>query len=80
MFVNADKTKYKKYHEQLIEIVKLGGIISYQNTLCSSSVASEEEVTDEAIVDFNNSLASDERIEISQLPIGDGLTLCMRMI
>ncbi|KAL8157638.1 putative caffeoyl-CoA O-methyltransferase At1g67980 [Apium graveolens] len=94
VFVNADMPNYKKYHEQVIEMVKLGGIIAYQNTLCYGAIATEEEVKDvpcnnghegfsvirEAIDDFNNSLASDHRIEISQLSIGNGVTLCMRML
>ncbi|KAK1387089.1 Caffeoyl-CoA O-methyltransferase [Heracleum sosnowskyi] len=93
VFVNADKPNYKKYHEQLIEMVKLGGIIAYQNTLCYGIVTGEEvkdvpcyfshdgfNVIGEATVDFNSSLASDPRIEISQLSIGNGVTLCMRMI
>lgn len=94
VFVNADKPNYKKYHEQVIEMVKLGGIIAYQNTLCYGAVATEEDVKDvpcsisheglsvirKAMVDFNSSLASDPRIEIFQLSIGKGVTLCMRMI
>lgn len=94
MFVNADIPNYKKYHEQVIEMVKLGGIVAYQNTLCYGAVATEDQVTDvpcykshegfgvmkEAIDDFNRSLASDHRIEISQLSIGNGVTLYMRML
>lgn len=68
--------------------------MAYDNTLWYGSVANEEaEIEDmegtglerfvanqKAMVDLNNSLASDPRIEISQIPIGDGVTLCRRII
>ncbi|KAL0324841.1 UNVERIFIED_CONTAM: Flavonoid 3',5'-methyltransferase, partial [Sesamum radiatum] len=42
-FVDADKENYIKYHEQLLKLVKVGGIIGYDNTLWSGTVALAEE-------------------------------------
>ncbi|KAG2706636.1 hypothetical protein I3760_05G112800 [Carya illinoinensis] len=64
-FVDADKEDYIKYHELLLKLVKIGGIIAYDNTLWFGSV--------------NNFLATDSRIESSLVSIGDGLTLCRRL-
>ncbi|XP_052204821.1 caffeoyl-CoA O-methyltransferase-like isoform X6 [Diospyros lotus] len=86
-FVDADKSNYIQYHEKLIELVKVGGIIAYDNTLWYSSVASEEEEVPEhlrdsrrAIIELNNQLALDPRVEIAQISIGDGVTLCRRAV
>ncbi|XP_052206042.1 caffeoyl-CoA O-methyltransferase-like isoform X2 [Diospyros lotus] len=86
VFVDADKDNYIHYHEKLIELVKIGGVIAYDNTLWYSTVGSEEEEVPEhlranrkAIMDLNHRLAHDHRIEIAQISIADGLTLCRRV-
>ncbi|XP_052204822.1 putative caffeoyl-CoA O-methyltransferase At1g67980 isoform X7 [Diospyros lotus] len=87
VFVDADKDNYINYHEKAIQMVKIGGVIAYDNTLWFSTVASEEEDVPEffrpyrkAIIDLNKRLASDHRVEIVQISIGDGVTLCRRII
>ncbi|XP_021909998.1 putative caffeoyl-CoA O-methyltransferase At1g67980 [Carica papaya] len=86
VFVDADKVSYTKYHEKLIELVKIGGLIAYDNTLWFGFVAEEEEkvpdvakMSRKSILDFNKQLACDDRFQISQVSIGDGLTLCRRL-
>ncbi|XP_073099564.1 norbelladine 4'-O-methyltransferase isoform X2 [Elaeis guineensis] len=69
-------------------IQEVGGVIAYDNTLWSGSVAVPVDPSDpeEFIevrnhqVKFNNFLAADSRIEISQVCIGDGLTICRRIV
>ncbi|KAJ4960531.1 hypothetical protein NE237_020441 [Protea cynaroides] len=86
-FVDADKPNYIHYHERLMKLLKIGGLIAYDNTLWYGSVAVDEEKVHEdlkeyrrVIMNFNTYLASDSRIEISQISIGDGVTLCRRLI
>ncbi|XP_010276370.1 PREDICTED: flavonoid 3',5'-methyltransferase-like [Nelumbo nucifera] len=87
VFVDADKENYIKYHEILIQLVKVGGIIAYDNTLWFGSVAFAEgdEMSEvlrthrESMLKLNSHLVSDPRIELSHLSIGDGLTLCRRL-
>eukprot|EP01018_Ginkgo_biloba_P011118 Gb_23220 [translate_table: standard] len=87
IFVDADKENYVNYHKRLIDLVKIGGVIGYDNTLWFGTVAAPPEVQlpeelgycRDNVVAFNKAIASDNRIEISQLPIGDGLTLCRRI-
>ncbi|OAY29329.1 hypothetical protein MANES_15G136400v8 [Manihot esculenta] len=86
-FVDADKHGYKQYHEQLLKLVKVGGVIAYDNTLWYGLVVEEEDAVPEdlrgstkAILDFNEALASDPRVEISHVSIGDGVTLCRRLV
>ncbi|XP_073033048.1 flavonoid 3',5'-methyltransferase-like [Primulina eburnea] len=86
-FVDADKDNYINYHEKLLKLVKVGGIIAYDNTLWGGSVAISEEdemenylrVWRQPVIDFNDFLAKDSRIELALLSVGDGLTLCKRL-
>ncbi|KAG8365907.1 hypothetical protein BUALT_Bualt17G0020800 [Buddleja alternifolia] len=89
-FVDADKENYINYHEQLLKLVRVGGIIAYDNTLWSGTVALvDEELSQEwkeqigenrvFLRNLNNFLAADSRIELAQLSIGDGLSLCRRL-
>ncbi|XVE85598.1 hypothetical protein DITRI_Ditri17bG0103200 [Diplodiscus trichospermus] len=85
-FVDADKKCYMKYHEHIKKIVKIGGVIAYDNTLWFGFLVEEEEQVPEyarasrkALLELNESLASDPCIEICQISIGDGLTLCRRI-
>ncbi|KAK1307530.1 Flavonoid 3',5'-methyltransferase [Acorus calamus] len=86
-FVDADKTGYGEYHERLIRLIRVGGLIAYDNTLFYGTVANPDDTRipngvskiRDYLIKFNASLASDRRIEISQVSIGDGLTLCRRI-
>ncbi|XP_027772667.1 probable caffeoyl-CoA O-methyltransferase At4g26220 [Solanum pennellii] len=85
-FIDTDKVSYQKYHERMLELVKVGGIIVYDNTLWFGTVAMPEECVKETmkpnrqhIIEFNKFLAADTRVQISQVPIGDGITICWRL-
>jgi len=86
-FVDADKCNYLNYHKRLIDLVKVGGVIAYDNTLWQGSVAVPPEVPmsesmrygREHALELNKALAADPRIEIAQIPIADGVTLCRRL-
>ncbi|KAI9075053.1 hypothetical protein K1719_043003 [Acacia pycnantha] len=88
IFVDADKENYLNYHKRTIELVKVGGVIAYDNTLWYGSVADTPEVphadyikhTRGFVQELNKALALDSGIEICQLSIGDGITLCRRII
>ncbi|KAK6116596.1 hypothetical protein DH2020_049702 [Rehmannia glutinosa] len=86
-FVDADKENYINYHERLLALVKVGGIIAYDNTLWAGTVAASEDDEMEDylrgcrghIMKLNTFLAQDPRIELAHLSIGDGVTLCKRL-
>ncbi|KAM0935888.1 putative caffeoyl-CoA O-methyltransferase [Dioscorea sansibarensis] len=88
-FIDADKNNYIYYHEKLLKLVKVGGIIAYDNTLWLGTVAIDGPIDSsysdtvrifkDDIVKFNQFLATDPRVEISQVVIGDGLTICRRV-
>ncbi|KAJ7515047.1 hypothetical protein O6H91_23G069600 [Diphasiastrum complanatum] len=84
IFVDADKDNYVNYHERLMKLIKVGGMIGYDNTLWNGAVgAADDEVLPkyvryykEYVCNINNVLASDPRIEISQVPVSNGTALC----
>ncbi|KAF3629645.1 Caffeoyl-CoA O-methyltransferase [Capsicum annuum] len=85
-FVDADKDNYQKYHERLWQLLKVGGIVVYDNTLWNGTVAMPEGSTKEElkpnrlhIVEFNKFLAVDYHFQISQVRLGDGITICRRL-
>ncbi|CAL1414213.1 unnamed protein product [Linum trigynum] len=86
-FVDADKNNYGNYHERLMKLVKIGGVIVYDNVLWGGTVASPDgdgvpdhmkEIMAMAI-EFNRRIAGDDRVEICVAPVGDGLTICRRI-
>jgi O-methyltransferase len=76
-FVDADKTNYPAYYERCFELVRPGGLILFDNTLWSGAVAdpADNEPDTQGIRKLNQILFEDERVTISLVPIGDGLTL-----
>ncbi|KAJ9537841.1 hypothetical protein OSB04_030574 [Centaurea solstitialis] len=87
IFVDADKDNYINYHKRLIDLVKVGGLIGYDNTLWNGSVAAPPDAPmrkyvryyRDFVLEFNKALGADLRIEICMLPVGDGITLCRRI-
>ena len=85
-FVDADKVNYWSYHERLMKLLKVGGIVVYDNTLWAGTVAMPDELVPEFwkpgrqfTIEFNKLLAADPRVQISHASIGDGITICKRL-
>ncbi len=79
-FIDADKPNYEAYFERCLRLLRPRGVILVDNVLWDGRVADPME-TDEstvAIRAFNEARASDSRIWLSMLPVGDGLTLAMK--
>jgi predicted O-methyltransferase YrrM len=79
-FLDADKENYLRYYELAIDLVRSGGLIVADNTLWSGRVAdpANTEATTEALRCFNEQLHRDGRVDLSLVPIGDGLTLARK--
>ena len=78
-FIDADKTGYDAYYERCLKLLRPGGLIAIDNTLWNGSVARPAKDADTAALQaLNAKLHADERIDISLLPIGDGLTLACK--
>lgn len=78
VFIDADKRLYCEYYDLVFDQVKPGGFILVDNTLWDGKVITETQPKDSqtaGIIDFNNRIANDERVEKVILPLRDGLTL-----
>mgnify|MGYP003493219476 FL=1 len=80
IFIDADKTNYPAYLEHALVLARPGGVILFDNTLWSGRVleARPESADTRAIQSLNRRLKLDQRVDISLLPLGDGLTLCRK--
>lgn len=79
-FIDADKRNYDNYYERCLTLLRSGGMIAIDNVLWFGRVADPED-TDKrtvAIREFNQKVYQDSRVEISMLPIADGLTLAVK--
>jgi predicted O-methyltransferase YrrM len=79
-FIDADKVNYQNYFERCLALLRRGGLIAVDNVLWGGSVINPEKQDDDtlAIRAFNNQLKDDSRVDISLVPIGDGLTLARK--
>jgi caffeoyl-CoA O-methyltransferase len=79
-FIDADKDNYPGYYERALALVRTGGLIAIDNTLWSGKVADAavHDATTKLLRRFNSTLYADTRIDLSLLPMGDGLTLARK--
>ena len=79
-FIDADKPSYDTYYELLLKLLRPGGLIALDNTLWSGHVAdpNNRDPNTVALRALNDKLHQDERVDLSLLPVGDGLTLARK--
>lgn len=79
-FIDADKSSYPEYYDEIVGRLSPGGVILVDNVLRGGAVAdtSRDDEGTEAMRAFNEHVASDERTSAVLLPIGDGLTMISR--
>ena len=79
-FIDADKENYLVYYENVLSLLRTGGVLLIDNVLWGGSVANPGKNDDDtnAIRTLNQHLHGDDRVLLSMLPVGDGLTLVMK--
>jgi predicted O-methyltransferase YrrM len=79
-FIDADKGSYLDYYERLLQLLRPGGLVAVDNTLWSGAVADPADRSPDTVAlrEFNAFLHADERVDLSLVPIGDGLTLARK--
>jgi caffeoyl-CoA O-methyltransferase len=78
VFIDADKENYLNYYELILPKMNKGGIILSDNVLWSGKVVEllkEDDLSTQALIEYNKKLKEDTRIETVMLPIRDGLTV-----
>ncbi|GAC1387739.1 MAG: class I SAM-dependent methyltransferase [Vulcanimicrobiaceae bacterium] len=76
-FIDADKANYDGYYERCLKLLRKGGVIAVDNVLWGGDVndpsKNDEDTT--ALRALNEKIGKDERVDMSMLPLGDGVTL-----
>jgi len=82
VFVDADKASYGLYYEQALELVRPGGLIVLNNTVYFGRVIDDGATDPEtvAVRGLNARLRADDRVDLTMLPMADGLTLARKRI
>jgi predicted O-methyltransferase YrrM len=80
VFIDADKVNYPIYYELSLKLLRKNGVILFDNVLWGGAVADEEyqDHNTTAIRNLNLELLDDPRVDISLVPIGDGLTIARK--
>lgn len=81
-FIDADKTGYVDYYEACLTLVRPGGLILIDNTLWGGKVATKDALDEDtaAIQSFNRHVYADDRVDVSLVPIGDGVTIARKRV
>ncbi|MEO8091653.1 MAG: O-methyltransferase [bacterium] len=83
-FIDADKTGYPDYYEQCLARMRPGGLILVDNVLGAGRVLDPEGVDSDsaasvaAIIELNQRIRDDERVDVAMVAIADGLTLARK--
>jgi len=79
-FIDADKENYDGYYERVLRLLRSGGLLVIDNVLWGGNVADarQNDAETKALRALNRKLHRDERIDLSLLPIGDGVTLARK--
>lgn len=82
VFLDADKENYSKYYELAIHKLRKGGFIVADNVLWSGKVTEPRRKADEetiALMDYNEMIMRDPRVENVLVPIRDGLMIATKI-
>ncbi|UZE22427.1 class I SAM-dependent methyltransferase [Pseudomonas sp. B21-056] len=81
IFIDADKANYPAYLEYALRLLRTGGLVMFDNTLWDGRVLEAQPQSEDtrAIQALNLALKDDPRVDLSLLPLGDGLTLCRKL-
>jgi predicted O-methyltransferase YrrM len=79
-FVDADKENYQSYYERVLKLLRPGGLEAFDNVLWHGKVIDEsvQDADTRALREFNARLHQDDRVWLSLVAIGDGLTLALK--
>ncbi len=79
-FIDADKTNYDAYYERCLKLLRRGGLVLVDNVIWGGSVAdpADKDADTEAIRALNAKLRQDERVDLSLLAVGDGMTCALK--
>ncbi len=80
-FIDADKGNYPNYYERCLRLLRSGGLMMVDNALWGGGVAdpTQTDTMTTTLRNLNRMAGEDARVEVSLLPIGDGLLLARKV-
>ena len=80
-FIDADKTGYPQYYEEVLTRLRPGGLMLFDNMLQGCLVADDRTGDDDvaAIRSLNDAIAGDPRVKVVLIPIGDGVSFVQKL-
>jgi len=78
-FIDADAANYRDYYEICVALVRSKGLIVLNHTLCRGDVLKPLATESTLIDDLNKAIRNDARVENVLLPLGDGMTLAVKL-
>tara|TARA_B100001057_G_C22850201_1_gene950665 strand:- start:2406 stop:3050 length:645 start_codon:yes stop_codon:yes gene_type:complete len=82
VFIDADKENYPLYFDLVIDKVKSGGVIIADNILWSGKIldkVEDDDLATKSILEFNDKVNTDKRVETVILPVRDGLSFIRKI-
>lgn len=79
-FIDADKSNYAIYYEESLKLLRRGGMIAVDNVLWGGDVINTERHDEDtkAIRELNRLIHQDDRVDLSLVPLGDGMMLARK--
>lgn len=79
-FIDADKTSYDAYYENMLKLVRPGGLIAIDNVLWSGKVADPSDTSADTVAlrTLNAKIKTDQRVDTVLLPVADGIFMCRK--
>ena len=79
-FIDADKTGYRTYYDEIVQRLRPGGLVLVDNVLWSGNVVDDSDQSDDTVAlrAVNDHIAADDRVDVVMLPIADGLTIARK--
>jgi caffeoyl-CoA O-methyltransferase len=77
-FLDADKTGYPDYYEEIITRLLPGGLLLIDNVLLGGRVTAPQEEREHRMDALNERVTGDERVDSAMVLVADGLTFVRR--
>jgi caffeoyl-CoA O-methyltransferase len=79
-FIDADKVGYLDYYEETLRLLRPGGLVMVDNVLRGGRVVEPDpdDEGDKVVLELNQRIVADERVEMAMLGISDGVTLVLK--
>jgi caffeoyl-CoA O-methyltransferase len=76
-FVDADKSNYRIYYEEILKRLRTDGLLLIDNVLWNGQVIDPSDKSEDtvAIRDLNDFIVTDTRVEAVMIPVADGITI-----